>query len=54
MMYMVYGVAGSNVRVAVWEDGPDIETDLVISAFYDPSKENNTAHATVNNCSHKK
>ena len=42
-----YGVEGSNVRVAVWEAGPDVENDLVISSFYDTSKANTSAHARL-------
>jgi hypothetical protein len=42
-----YGVNGSNVRVAVWEDGPDIENNLVISELYDTSRENRSEHARL-------
>jgi hypothetical protein len=44
----VYGVTGSNVRAAVWERGPDIDTDLVISAVYDTSSNADTSsHARL-------
>ena len=42
-----YGVEGSNVRVAVWESGPDVVGNLVISAFYDASMQNISEHARL-------
>lgn len=41
------GITGSDVKVAVWEEAPDDESNLVISAFYDPSKLAKSAHARV-------
>jgi hypothetical protein len=43
------GIAGSGVKVAVWETGPDDESNLVISAFYDTSKLAKSDHARLTN-----
>lgn len=42
-----YGVTGSNVRVAVWENSPSRVTNLVIAAFYDPSLQVTSDHARL-------
>lgn len=39
------GYEGTGVRVAVWENGPDDTSDLVIEAFYDPSQSKTSDHA---------
>lgn len=39
------GYKGANVKVAVWEQGPDVTTKLVIQAFYDPAQTNTSNHA---------
>ena len=41
------GITGSSVKVAVWESGPDDESNLVISAFYDASKLAKSDHARL-------
>jgi hypothetical protein len=41
------GITGSGVKAAIWESGPDDESDLVISAFYDPSKLAKSDHARL-------
>lgn len=41
------GITGSNIKASVWEDGPDDESNLVISAFYDPSKLAKSSHARL-------
>jgi len=42
-----YGVDGSNVRVAVWESGPDVLGNLAISAFFDPAMTEISDHARL-------
>jgi hypothetical protein len=41
------GITGSGIKTAVWETGPDDESNLVISAFYDPSKLAKSSHARL-------
>jgi hypothetical protein len=41
------GITGSGIKTAVWEAGPDDESNLVISAFYDPSKLAKSSHARL-------
>jgi hypothetical protein len=41
------GITGSGINTAVWEAGPDDESNLVISAFYDPSKLAKSTHARL-------
>ncbi len=41
------GIGGSDVNVAVWENSPDDESNLVISAFYDISKSAKSDHARL-------
>jgi hypothetical protein len=41
------GIKGNGVNAAVWEDGPDVESDLVISGFFDSSKSNTSQHARL-------
>ncbi|UCE96054.1 MAG: S8 family serine peptidase [Candidatus Bathyarchaeota archaeon] len=44
------GYKGSEIKVAVWENGPDQTTDLVIEAFYDTSQANTSDHARHTHC----
>jgi len=39
------GYEGSGIKVAVWENGPDITNDLVIEDFYDQNQTNTSDHA---------
>jgi hypothetical protein len=39
------GYDGSGVKVAVWENGPDVTDDLDIEAFYDPLQTHTSLHA---------
>ncbi|MFI5129976.1 MAG: S8 family serine peptidase [Chitinophagales bacterium] len=39
------GFTGAGIRVAVWEEGPDDTTNLVIKGFYDSSQSNTSTHA---------
>jgi Subtilase family len=41
------GVTGRNVKIAVWECGPDIATDLVITDIYDSSQSCKREHARL-------
>jgi hypothetical protein len=41
------GLRGTNIRVALWEKGPDVLTDLRIEAFYDAAQTNKSNHARL-------
>ena len=41
------GLTGSNIRVAVWEQGPDVVTDLRIEDFYDSAQSATSDHARL-------
>src|SRR5262249_49358704 len=41
------GWRGANVRVALWEQGPDVLTDLRIEEFYDAAQANQSDHARL-------
>ena len=42
-----YGWTGSGVRVAVWEDAPDVVTQLVIQEHFDPARPTTSNHARL-------
>ena len=39
------GQKGAGVRVAVWENGPDDASELIIQAFFDPAQTNTSDHS---------
>jgi hypothetical protein len=39
------GFTGKGIKVAVWESGPDVTTNLSISAFFDPANTSTSEHA---------
>lgn len=41
------GWRGTNIRVSLWEQGPDVLTDLRIEEFFDPAQANTSNHARL-------
>lgn len=41
------GFKGSGVKVALWERGPDVLTDLRVEAFFDTTQANKSSHARL-------